>query len=89
MRKKLKGGFIMNQLKEFVEDCLDDYMKKHGASREAAVKRMLDCLVVSYFDDEMTKEDITAIGAYLGFKLDEQKVEAGKALYKAQKERMN
>ena len=91
LKKKRKRGKIKMTKEELIKEIeshIDFLLDELGDSndREAAMEPALIRIIVGYFNDVYTKEDVVEGAKYLGFSIDIDKIEQEKI--KKQKEKM-
>lgn len=75
------------EIKKYVEDQIEYHCEEFGLEREEVEDVVMKNIVIHFYNDEISGDDLVECGNYLGYQIDLKETTKDKEAYKKAKER--
>ena len=76
-----------NEIKKYVEDQIEYHCEEFGLEREEVEEVVMKNIVIHFYNDEISGDDLVECGNYLGYEIDLEETTKDKNAYKKAKEK--
>ena len=76
-----------NEIKKYAEDQIEYHCEDFGLEREEVEEVVMKNIVIHFYNDEISGDDLVGCGNYLGYQIDLEETTKDKNAYKKAKEK--